>query len=139
LFTEYLENSEYKTSKIRSKESKLVEDLENKDSEFVLNRLKLSSYELIKNLFDSIFSSKYNDYTFYTQNLGGFDYIFILSALSYYNNEYLLVPLIKEDNNLLVYLKISNFGAAAGCWYQSCGQPASNNTNTNRKRSCYQK
>jgi len=90
LFTEYLDNSEYKTSNIISKESKLVEGLENKDSEFVLNRLKISSYELIKNLFDSIFSSKYNDYTFYIQNLGGFDYIFILSALSYYNNEYIL-------------------------------------------------
>lgn len=90
MFTEYLDNSEYKTSNIISKESKLVEGLENKDSEFVLNRLKISSYELIKNLFDSIFSSKYNDYTFYIQNLGGFDYIFILSALSYYNNEYIL-------------------------------------------------
>jgi len=42
-------------------------------------------------------------------NLGGFDYIFILSALSYYKNEYLLVPLIKEDYNLLVSLKISKF------------------------------
>ena len=81
--------------------------MEDNDSELVLNRLKIASYELIKNLFDSIFSSKYNDYTFYIQNLGGFDYIFIFSALSYYNNEYLLVPLIKEDNNLLVSLKIS--------------------------------
>jgi hypothetical protein len=79
------------------------------DSELVLNRLKLSSYELIKNLFDSIFSSNYSEYTFYMHNLGGFDYIFILSALSYYNNEYLLVPLIKEDNNLLVSLKISKY------------------------------
>jgi len=60
-------------------------------------------------LFDSIFSSNYNDYTIFIQNLGGFDYIFLLSALSFYNNEYLLVPLIKEDNNLLVSLKISKF------------------------------
>jgi hypothetical protein len=42
-------------------------------------------------------------------NLGGFDYRFILSALSYYKNEYLLVPLIKEDYNLLVSLKICKF------------------------------
>jgi hypothetical protein len=80
--------------------------LEDNNSELVLNRLKLASYELIKSLFDSIFSSKYTDHTFF--NLGGFDYIFILSALSYYN-EYLLVPLIKEKNNLLVSLKISKF------------------------------
>jgi hypothetical protein len=106
-FTEYLDNSKYKISNIIGKESKLVEGLEDNDSELVLNRLKLASYELIKILFDSIFSSKYNDYTFYIHNLGGFDYIFILSALSYYKNEYLLVPLIKEDNNLLVSLKIS--------------------------------
>jgi hypothetical protein len=79
------------------------------DSELVLNRLKISSYELIKNLFDSIFSSNYSEYTFYMHNLGGFDYIFILSALSYYSNEYLLVPLIKEDNNLLVSLKFSKY------------------------------
>jgi hypothetical protein len=43
------------------KESNLVEGLEDNDSELVLNRLerlKLASYELIKMLFDSIFSSK---------------------------------------------------------------------------------
>lgn len=106
---EYLDKSKYKISNIIGKESELVEGLEENESELILNRLKLSSYELIKNLFDSIFSSNYNDYTFYMHNLGGFDYIFILSALSFYNNEYLLVPLIKEDNNLLVSLKISKF------------------------------
>lgn len=109
IFTEYLDKSKYKIGKVLGKESKLVEGLDDNDSELVLNSFKLASYELIKNLFDSIFSSKYNDYTFYMHNLGGFDYIFILSALSYYNNEYLLVPLIKEDNNLLVSLKISKF------------------------------
>lgn len=113
LYTDYLDNSKYKIDVIKDKESKLVEGLEIIDSELVLNRFKIASYEIIKNkkffLFDSIFSSKYNNYTFYMHNLGGFDYIFILSALSYYNNEYLLVPLIKEDNNLLVSLKISKF------------------------------
>lgn len=95
LFTEYLDNSKYKISSILGKESKIVEGLEDNNSELVLNRLKLASYELIKNLFDSIFSSKYTDHTFFMHNLGGFDYIFILSALSYYN-EYLLVPFNKR-------------------------------------------
>ena len=61
LFTEYLDNSKYKISNIIGKESNLVEGLEDNDSELVLNRLerlKLASYELIKMLFDSIFSSK---------------------------------------------------------------------------------
>jgi hypothetical protein len=72
-----------------------------------LNSFKLSSYKLIKDMFDSIFDSDYSNYTFYAHNLGGFDYIFILSALSYYNDEYKLEPIIKEEGNILVSLKIS--------------------------------
>ena len=40
-------------------------------------------------------------------NLWGFDYIFILSALSYYGDEFKLAPIIKEENNLLVSLKVT--------------------------------
>jgi len=47
-YYEYLDKSKYKISNIIGKESNLVEDLEVTDYELVLNRLKISSYELIK-------------------------------------------------------------------------------------------
>ena len=78
-------------------------------SDSISNSFKLSSYKLIKKLFDSIFESKFSNYTFYMHNLGGFDYIFILSALSFYNKEYDLNAIIKDDGNILVSLKISKY------------------------------
>ncbi len=58
-------------------------------------------------MFDSIFDSDYINHKFYIHNLGGFDYIFILAALCYYNDDYKLEAIIKEEGNLLVSLKIS--------------------------------
>jgi hypothetical protein len=69
----------------------------------------LESVKLVRRMFLDIINSKYHDYTYFVHNLSGFDYIFILNALTYDdedNNKFLIKPIIKDDNTL-VSLKIS--------------------------------
>ncbi len=74
---------------------------------------KFDSVKLVKNLFLDILKSEYYDYTYFVHNLSGFDYIFILNALTSEDKEtngkeevFKLKPIIKDDNTL-VSLKIS--------------------------------
>lgn len=64
----------------------------------------LNSIALVQHIFNQILNSQYNNYTFYIHNLSGFDYVFILDALS--RDDFNLDPIIKDDNTL-VSLKIS--------------------------------
>ena len=63
---------------------------------------KLASYNLIKNLIDSIFDSDYCNYTFYVHNLGRFDSIFLIKELS--NLDYVIYPIWKD--NAILKIKV---------------------------------
>jgi hypothetical protein len=58
-----------------------------------------TSYFLVEQVFNSILSSKYTDYTFYIHNLSKFDSIFILDALTRFN--YNVKAIVKEDNSIV--------------------------------------
>lgn len=76
------------------------------------------SIKLIRKLFLDILKSEYYNYTYFVHNLSGFDYIFILNALTTdisggggdsataQENNFILKPIIKDDNTL-VSLKIT--------------------------------
>ncbi len=65
----------------------------------------ISSSELVLKCIDSMLTSKYNNYTFYAHNLGGFDSIFILNILKTANVnlgfDYYKLDYIFRDNKLL--------------------------------------
>ncbi len=71
---------------------------------FYVNEEKNSS-SIVLNCIDYMLTNKYNDYTFYTHNFGGYDGIFLLKILTEYNQSvgfdyYKLSPLFR-DNKLL--------------------------------------
>nr|QWO71441.1 DNA polymerase [Termitomyces titanicus] len=95
-------------------EDKSVEiETEGSTKEEKINKLKIKSYYLIRNLIDSILKSKYagcvgskKGYTFFAHNLSNFDFFLILSALSF-GDEFELKTIFKRDTNSLVSVKIS--------------------------------
>jgi len=64
-----------------------------------------NSHQLVERLFNSIFESKYSNYTFYVHNLSKFDSIFIIDSLSRYNYD---IKSVIKDDNAIVSLNISS-------------------------------
>lgn len=119
---------EYLSSEDLKKESDSVVDKESVDNntveiereDFIKDekekKLTIKSYYLIKNLIDSILKSKFagcvgskskKSYTFFAHNLSNFDFILILSALSFFGTEFDLKTVFRRDTNTLVSLKIT--------------------------------
>jgi hypothetical protein len=67
----------------------------------------MDSYKLIIDFIESLLRSKYDDYTFYCHNLGGYDVVFIIKALIKYNetNNCYNIKSIFRDFIILEYLK----------------------------------
>ena len=84
--------------------SKVEIDAGDMPKTFYLNS-NISSSELVLNCIDSMLNSKYNNYTFYAHNLGGFDSVFILNILKTANVnlgfDYYKLNYTFKDNKLL--------------------------------------
>lgn len=67
------------------------------------NDLEYSSKLIVLSLVDELLRSRYEDTIFYCHNLGGFDIVFILNTLFWYNDNLNLTLNDKEKPNLYKY------------------------------------
>ena len=121
-YIEYLSSEDLKKESESVVVKKNVDDntVEIEREDFIIDekekKLRIKSYYLIKNLIDSILKSKFagcvgskskKSYTFFAHNLSNFDFILILSALSFFGTEFDLKTVFRRDTNTLVSLKIT--------------------------------